>query len=54
MNLKLCDTSLTPKVLSQYQEDHGFKPVDELVFWYRMFAPTGRLDGTTVLPVGLH
>ena len=28
--------------------------VGELVLWYGMFAPAGRNDGTTGLPVGLH
>jgi len=29
-------------------------PVGELVLWYGMFAPCGRLLGTMALPIGLH
>ncbi len=32
----------------------GVLPVGELVLWYGMFAPYGRLLGTTGFAVGLH
>jgi hypothetical protein len=40
-----------------YPEPRGPRvlPVGELVLWYGMFAPCGRLLGTTgFAPVGLH